>query len=166
MKHLAALLRSEAGSALPLLAAAVLALVLANSPFDWVPAELLATKLTVGFGKLGLSKPLLLWINDGLMAVFFLLVGLEIKREVIEGELSQPAQVALPIAGALGGIVVPGAVYAAFTWTDPAALYGWAIPCATDIAFAVALVAALGKRVPGGLKLFLLTLAIVDDLAA
>jgi NhaA family Na+:H+ antiporter len=166
MKRLAALLQSEAGSALPLLAGAVLALLLANSPFVWVPDRLLATKLTVAFGTLSLSKPLLLWINDGLMAIFFLLVGLEIKREVVEGELSRPAQVALPVAGALGGIAVPAAIYAAFTWKVPVALSGWAIPSATDIAFAVALIAALGKRVPGGLKLFLLTLAIVDDLAA
>jgi NhaA family Na+:H+ antiporter len=166
MKRLAALLQSEAGSALPLLAGAVLALLLANSPFDWALDQLLGTKLTVAFGALDLSKPLLLWINDGLMAVFFLLVGLEIKREVVEGELSRPAQVALPIAGALGGIAVPAAIYAAFAWKDPVALSGWAIPSATDIAFAVAILAALGKRVPSGLKLFLLTLAIVDDLAA
>jgi NhaA family Na+:H+ antiporter len=166
MKRLTALLQSEAGSAVPLLAAAVLALILANTPFDWVPNQMLATNLTVAFGTLGLSKPLLLWINDGLMAVFFLLIGLEIKREVAEGELSRPSQVALPIAGALGGIVLPAAIYVAFTWQNPLALRGWAIPSATDIAFAVALLAALGKRVPGGLKLFLLTLAIVDDLAA
>jgi NhaA family Na+:H+ antiporter len=166
MKRLTALLQSEAGSALPLLAAALLALAFANSPFDWVPNQLLGTRLTVDFGGAGLSKPLLLWINDGLMAVFFLLVGLEIKREVVEGELSRPAQVALPIAGAVGGIAVPAAIYAAFTWTDPLALHGWAIPAATDIAFAVAILASLGERVPRGLKLFLLTLAIVDDLAA
>ena len=101
------------------------------------------------------------------MVVFFLLVGMEIKREVVVGELSRPSQVALPIAGALGGIVVPAVIYAAFTWGDREALNGWAIASATDIAFAVAIVAALGpKRVPPGLRLFLLTLAIVDDLAA
>ena len=166
MKRLAALLQSEAGSALPLLAGAVLALALANSPFDWALDELLGTKLTLAFGAAGLSKPLLLWINDGLMAIFFLFVGLEIKREVAEGELSRPAQVALPIAGALGGIVMPAAIYAAFTWNNAVALKGWAIPSATDIAFAAAVLAALGKRVPGALKLYLLTLAIVDDLAA
>jgi len=166
MKRLKAILQSEAGSALPLLAAALLALIFANSPFDGFPEWLLGIKLTVAFGDVGLSKPLLLWIDDGLMAVFFLLVGLEIKREILEGELSRPAQVALPIAGALGGILVPAAIYAAFTWKDPVALHGWAIPSATDIAFAVALLAALGDRVPRGITLFLLTLAIVDDLAA
>jgi NhaA family Na+:H+ antiporter len=101
------------------------------------------------------------------MVVFFLLVGLEIKREVVAGELSKPAQVALPVAGAVGGIVVPSAIYAGFTWGDGSALNGWAIPSATDIAFAVAILTALGpQRVPAGLRLFLLTLAIVDDLAA
>src|SRR5690349_8300321 len=128
MKRLKALLQSEAGSALPLLMAAVLALLFANSPFDWVPDRLLATRLTIDLGGAGLSKPLLLWINDGLMATFFLLVGLEIKREVLEGELSRPAQVALPIAGAIGGMVVPAAIYAAFNWNNPVTLHGWAIP--------------------------------------
>jgi NhaA family Na+:H+ antiporter len=100
------------------------------------------------------------------MVIFFLLVGMEIKREVVEGELSHLSKVALPIAGAVGGIVLPALIYVGFTWKDPVALHGWAIPSATDIAFAVAVLSALGKRVPLGLKLFLLTLAIVDDLAA
>ncbi|MBS0221185.1 MAG: Na+/H+ antiporter NhaA [Proteobacteria bacterium] len=166
MKRLKALLQGEAGSALPLLVAAALALLFANSPLDWMPDTLFATRLSVDFGGVGLSKPLLLWINDGLMAVFFLQVGLEIKREVVEGELSQPAQVVLPIAGAIGGMAVPAVIYAASTWNDPIALRGWAIPSATDIAFAVAVLAALGERVPRAAKLFLLTLAIVDDLAS
>ena len=166
MTRLVAWLQSETGSAVPMLAAALLALLLANSPFDWAPNQLLGTAFTISFGELGLSKPILLWINDGLMAIFFLLVGLEIKREVVEGELSRPSQVALPIAGAVGGIVLPAAIYAAFTWKNSAALKGWAIPSATDIAFAVAVLAALADRVPATLKLFLLTLAIVDDLAA
>lgn len=166
MKLLRKVLQSEAGSALPLLMAAILALVIANSPFAWFLSDTLDTTITVDFGGSGLSKPLLLWINDGLMAVFFLHVGLEIKREVLEGELSRPSHVALPIAGALGGIAVPALIYALFTWRDPVARHGWAIPSATDIAFAVALLAALGRRVPRALKLFLLTLAIVDDLAA
>ena len=166
MNRLKALLQSEAGSALPLLAAAVLALILANSPLAPALAALLDSRLGTTVGGIDLGKTVLHWINDGLMVVFFLLVGLEIKREVVEGELSKPSQVALPIAGAFGGIALPAAIYAAFTRTDPAALHGWAIPSATDIAFAVAILAALGKRVPAGLKLFLLTLAIVDDLAA
>ncbi len=149
-----------------MLAAAVLVLVLANSPLYWVLDEVLQTKLVVTFADHGVAKPLLLWINDGLMAVFFLLVGLEIKREVLEGELSRPSEVALPIAGALGGMLLPAAIYVAFAWGDRVALRGWAIPSATDIAFAVAIMAALGRRVPPGLRLFLLTLAIVDDLAS
>lgn len=157
---------SEAASAIPLLGAAVLALVLANSPFAGGIKTLLDEKLTFSYGAIGLSKPLLLWINDGLMAVFFLLVGLEIKREVVEGELSRPSQVALPIAGALGGMAVPALVYAAINWGDPVALHGWAIPAATDIAFSLGLLAALGSRVPLALKVFLTTLAIVDDLGA
>jgi len=164
--RLKAFIDSEAASALPLLAAAALALMLANSAFAPAIHGLLEDKLTIAYGPVGLSKPLLLWINDGLMAVFFLLVGLEIKREVVEGELSQPSQVALPIAGALGGMIVPGLVYAAFNWGNPAALHGWAIPAATDIAFSLGVLAALGSRVPLALKVFLTTLAIVDDLGA
>jgi NhaA family Na+:H+ antiporter len=166
MKRAAEFLSSPAGSAVPLLAATLLVLVVANTPLYPGLNEFLDTKLVITFADHGVAKPLLLWINDGLMAVFFLLIGLEIKREVLEGELSRPSQVALPIAGALGGIVLPVAIYAAFTWSDRVALRGWAIPSATDIAFAVALVAALGRRVPASLRLFLLTLAIVDDLAA
>ena len=159
MKRWAAFLQSDAGSAVPLLAATVLALGLANSPAGASVAHFLHVEVA--------AKSLTHWINDGLMVVFFLLVGMEIKREVVAGELSRPSQVALPVAGALGGLLLPAAVYAAFTWGDRAALSGWAIPSATDIAFAVAIVAALGpRRVPPGLRLFLLTLAIVDDLAA
>lgn len=159
MKRWVAFLQSDAGSAVPLLGAAVLALLLANSPLGPAVSHALHADLA--------GKSPTHWINDGLMVVFFLLVGMEIKREVVVGELSRPSQVALPIAGALGGILLPAAIYAGFTWKDPAALAGWAIPSATDIAFAVAIVAALGpKRVPPALRLFLLTLAIVDDLAA
>jgi Na+:H+ antiporter, NhaA family len=159
MKRWAAFLQGDAGLAVPLLAAALLALLLANTPAGPAVADFLHVEVA--------TKSLTHWINDGLMVAFFLLVGLEIKREVVAGELSRPAQVALPIAGAVGGIVVPAAIYAAFTWGDRAALSGWAIPSATDIAFAVAIVGALGpQRVPPGLRLFLLTLAIVDDLAA
>ena len=113
-----------------------------------------------------MTKPLLLWINDGLMAVFFFLIGLEIKREITEGELSSLSQVVLPGMGALGGMIVPASIYAWFNWGDAVAMDGWAIPVATDIAFALALLSVFGARVPTSLKVFLLTLAIFDDLAA
>jgi Na+:H+ antiporter, NhaA family len=157
---------SEAASALPLLAAALLALVLANSPLAGSVQGLLDTRLGLSWKFVDLDKPLLLWINDGLMALFFLLVGLEIKREVMEGSLSQPSQVALPIAGAIGGMAAPAVLYAAFNWRDAVALGGWAIPAATDIAFSLGVLAALGSRVPLALKVFLTTLAIVDDLGS
>jgi len=157
---------SEAASAMPLLAAAVAALVLANSPLAGAVDGLFKVRLGLSWGPLDLNKPLLLWINDGLMALFFLLVGLEIKREVVEGGLSQPSQVALPVVGALGGMAVPALVYVAINWSDPSALRGWAIPAATDIAFSLGVLAALGSRVPLALKVFLTTLAIVDDLGA
>jgi Na+:H+ antiporter, NhaA family len=166
VNRLKAFIDSEAASAVPLLAATVLALALANSPLAGPIEAALDTRLGVSLRFVELSKPLLLWINDGLMAIFFLLVGLEIKREVVEGELSQPSQVALPIAGALGGMIVPGVIYAALNWRDPLALGGWAIPTATDIAFSLGVLAALGSRVPLALKVFLTTLAIVDDLGA
>jgi len=166
VNRLKAFIDSEAASALPLLAAAVLALVLANSPLAGALQAVLDTRLGVSWRFIDLSKPVVLWINDGLMALFFLLVGLEIKREVVEGELSQPAQVALPIAGALGGMIVPALIYLAVTWRQPAALVGWAIPTATDIAFSLGVLAVLGARVPLGRKVFLTTLAIVDDLGA
>jgi NhaA family Na+:H+ antiporter len=159
MKRWTDFLHSDAGSAVPLLGATLLALVLANTPAGPAVAHVLHLEIA--------TKSLTHWVNDGLMVVFFLLVGMEIKREVVVGDLSRPAEMALPIAGALGGILLPAAIYAAFTWGDRQALHGWAIPSATDIAFAVAIVAALGpQRVPPGLRLFLLTLAIVDDLAA
>ena len=157
---------SEAASALPLLAAALLALVLANSPLAASVQGLLDTRLGFSWKFVDLDKPLLLWINDGLMAFFFLLVGIEIKREIMEGSLSQPSQVALPIAGAVGGMAVPAILYVAFNWSDPVALRGWAIPAATDIAFSLGVLAALGSRVPLALKVFLTTLAIVDDLGS
>ena len=157
---------SEAMSALPLLAAALLALALANSPLAGAVQGLLDIRLGFTWKFIDLEKPVLLWINDGLMAFFFLLVGLEIKREILEGSLSQPSQVALPIAAAIGGMAVPAVLYAAFNWGDPVAMRGWAIPAATDIAFSLGVLAALGSRVPLALKVFLTTLAIVDDLGS
>ena len=159
-------IRLESAGGLLLLAAAVAAVLIANSPLYWIYEALLDTTVAVQVGALVISKPLLLWINDGLMAVFFFLIGLEVKREFIEGELSSPAQIVLPGIGALGGMVVPAAIYAVINWNDPVALDGWGIPVATDIAFALALLGLFGRRVPLPLKVFLLTLAIFDDLAA
>ena len=159
-------LRLEAASGILLIAAAVLALVLANSPAAHWYESLLATPMLVQVGAHQIGKPVLLWINDGLMAIFFLLVGLEIKREVREGELSQRSQIVLPAVGAIGGMAVPGAIYAALNAGDAVAIRGWAIPTATDIAFALGILALLGPRVPPALKVFLLTLAILDDLGA
>ena len=159
-------MRLESAGGILLLAAAIVAMIVANSPFANLYGALLETTVAVQVGALSIDKPLLLWVNDGLMAVFFFLVGLEIKREVIEGELSSLSQVVLPGMGALGGMAIPAAIYAWMNWGDPVALDGWAIPVATDIAFALALLGVFGSRVPTALKVFLLTLAIFDDLAA
>jgi NhaA family Na+:H+ antiporter len=159
-------MKLESAGGLLLLAGAILAMLVANSPLASLYDALLGTTVAVQVGALAIDKPLLLWINDGLMAVFFFLVGLEIKREILEGELSSFSQIVLPGMGALGGMIVPAAIYTWLNWADPVALDGWAIPVATDIAFALALLGVFGSRVPIGLKVFLLTLAIFDDLAA
>ena len=147
---------------------ALLALVISNSP--WRDAYQYFLQLPgvvrVGDGWLELSKPLLLWVNDLWMAVFFFLVGLEIKREMLEGELASKAQALLPAGAALGGMVVPALIYVAINWGDPVALNGWAIPAATDIAFALGILVLLGSRVPASLKVFLTAVAIIDDLGA
>ncbi len=156
----------ESAGGVLLALAAVAALALANSPLAFLYDAFLDTPVEVRAGTLHIAKPLLLWINDGLMALFFFLVGLEIKREVIEGELSEVRQVMLPAFAAVGGMAVPAAIYAAINVGNPVALAGWAIPAATDIAFALGVLSLLGKRVPVGLKMFLLTLAILDDLGA
>jgi len=159
-------LRLEAAGGIILVIAAVVALVWANTPAASAYFSLLDTPLAVRVGALNIAKPLLLWINDGLMAIFFLLVGLEIKREVLQGELSSARQAALPGIAALGGMIVPALVYVVFNWGNAIALRGWAIPTATDIAFALGVLALLGNRVPASLKIFLLAVAIIDDLAA
>lgn len=166
IKPLQEFLRLEAAGGLVLMAAAVLALVVANSPLAGYHAAVLSVPLEVRIGTWGIAKPLLLWINDGLMAVFFLLVGMELKREVVEGHLSSLRQASLPAFAAVGGMMVPAACYAAFNWGDPVAMRGWAIPAATDIAFALGVLSLLGKRVPAALKAFLLSVAIFDDLGA
>ena len=159
-------LRLESSGGILLVIAAVAAMLLVNSPFAALYGAFLDTPVAVRFGGFEIFKPLLLWINDGLMAVFFFLVGLELKREVIDGELSRPAQAILPTCAAVGGMVVPAAIYAYCNWNDPVAIRGWAIPAATDIAFALGVLTLLGRRVPTALKLFLMTLAILDDLGA
>ncbi|MEN1831531.1 Na+/H+ antiporter NhaA [Pseudomonas lijiangensis] len=156
----------EAAGGLLLIAAAALALIINNSPLSWLYNEFLNIPVVAQIGAIKIAKPLLLWINDGLMALFFLVIGLEVKRELLEGHLSRPSQVVLPGAAAIGGMVVPALIYYALNKDNPAALGGWAIPMATDIAFALGVLALLGKRVPVSLKLFLMTLAIIDDLGA
>jgi NhaA family Na+:H+ antiporter len=159
-------MRLEAAGALCLLGAAVLALMVSNSPLVTTYNEFIAIPVEVRVGDLHIAKPLLLWINDGLMAVFFLLVGLEIKRELVEGELSTRSRAMLPAIAAIGGMAVPALIYALLNRSDPMALRGWAIPAATDIAFAIGAMSLLGRRVPVALKVFLLAIAIFDDLGA
>lgn len=159
-------LKLEAASGIVLFFAAVLAMLVANSPLAHYYNLFIDIPVAVRFGPLEIAKPLLLWINDGLMAVFFFLVGLELKREVLEGELSDRRQIALPAIAALGGMLVPALIYAAFNFHDPVSLNGWAIPAATDIAFALGILSLLGDRVPTALKVFLVSIAIFDDLGA
>lgn len=159
-------LHHEAAGGIILLVAAIAALIASNSPLQWLYDHFLEVPVGVRAGALEIQKPLLLWINDGLMAIFFFLVGLEIKRELVRGELSTFGQAALPAVAAAGGMIVPALIYVVVNWGDPAALRGWAIPAATDIAFAVGVLAVLGSRVPASLKIFLLALAILDDLGA
>jgi NhaA family Na+:H+ antiporter len=149
-----------------LFTAAVLALLVANSPLVDAYGLLLSTNFGVTLGQRGLVKPVLLWINDGLMVIFFLMIALEVKRECLEGELSTPSQVALPAIGALGGMIVPALIYSYFNLGNPLYSHGWAIPTATDIAFVLGVLALLGPRVPPGLRMFLLSLAIFDDIGA
>jgi NhaA family Na+:H+ antiporter len=166
LKGALAFARHEAAGGLALMVAALAALIVSNSPLAWLYDGFLNTPVGVRVGPLAIDKPLLLWINDGLMAIFFFLVGLEIKRELLRGELSTIGQAALPALAAAGGMAVPAAIYAAVNAGDAAALRGWAIPTATDIAFSVGVLALLGSRVPASLKIFLLALAIIDDLGA
>jgi NhaA family Na+:H+ antiporter len=166
VKHLREFLRLEAAGGLVLMAATVVALVVANSPVGPAYRAFLQVPFEIRFGTVGIEKPLILWINDGLMAVFFFLVGLELKREVLEGHLSSVGQALLPGFAAVGGMAVPALVFSALNWGDPIAMKGWAIPAATDIAFALAILSLLGPRVPTALKAFLLSVAIFDDLGA
>jgi NhaA family Na+:H+ antiporter len=158
-------IRTESASGVILIAAAALAFAWANSPWAASYFAMLDVRLAVSFGAWSLEKPLLLWVNDLLMALFFFVIGLEIKREILVGELAGWQRAALPAAGALGGMVVPALIYVAFNPGEPT-IHGWGVPMATDIAFALGVLSLLGERVPLGLKVFLLALAIVDDLGA
>ena len=159
-------IRRESAAGILLIGATALALLLSNSFVAPLYHWLLHLPVEIRVGPLQLDKTLYLWVNDGLMAVFFLLIGLEVKREILEGHLSSFRGAALPGIAAVGGMVVPAAVYLAFTYEDPAAREGWAIPTATDIAFALGILSLLGRRVPVSLKVFLTALAIIDDLGA
>lgn len=159
-------LKLESAGGLVLMGVTVFALVIANSPLAAAYEALLSVPLAVSIGTFAIDKPMVLWINDGLMAVFFFLVGLELKREVLEGHLSSLRAASLPAVAAIGGMAAPAAVYAWFNWSDPAALNGWAIPAATDIAFALGILALVGPRIPSAAKALLLSVAIFDDLGA
>ena len=157
-------LKLEAASGIILIMAAMLAMILANTALAGGYQAFLDTPVQVRIAALDINKPLLLWINDGFMAIFFLLVGLEVKREMLEGALSSRVQATFPAIAAVGGMLAPALIYAFFNYSDEVARAGWAIPAATDIAFALGVMALLGKRVPVSLKVFLLALAIMDDL--
>ena len=159
-------LRLESAGGILLVIAAAVAILMANTPLASLYNSFLNVPVEVAVGQVELRKPLLLWINDGLMAIFFLLVGLEIKREVLEGELSSKDQIILPAVAAIGGFAVPALIYVAINWDGGDTLNGWAIPAATDIAFALGVLSLLGSRVPLSIKVFVTTLAIVDDLMA
>jgi NhaA family Na+:H+ antiporter len=165
LRPFADFLKLETASGLVLMAFAVIAIVWANSAWGSVYETLFTTKFTIGYGADVLSKPLVLWINDGLMAIFFLVVGLEIKRELVSGELNSVRKAALPAAAALGGMCVPALLYTGFNHGLPTQI-GWGVPMATDIAFSLGVLAMLGKRVPLALKVLLTAVAIVDDLGA
>ena len=159
-------LKRESSAGILLIFATVIALLLKNSALSELYTSFLQTHVEIRFGDLQIAKPLLLWVNDGLMAVFFFLIGLEVKREVIEGHLSSLSQIALPGLAALGGMLVPALVFIAFNKGNSFDMKGWAIPTATDIAFALGVLSLLGKKIPLSIKVFLLALAIIDDLGA
>ncbi len=161
-----AFMKLEASAGLILMAVALLAMIAANSALAPLYDGFLQTNIRLGAGYFEISKPALLWINDGLMAIFFFLVGLEIKREVLAGELSSMDKAILPILAAIGGMAIPALIFVYFNWGNAETLAGWAVPTATDIAFALGILALLGSRVPVALKVFLLAIAIIDDLGA
>ncbi len=166
LKVFADFFKSSASGGIILIVCVLLSLTIANTQWATGFSDLLNLELGFNTDSIHLRYPVILWINDGLMAIFFLLVGLEIKREIVEGELSSFRQASLPVLAALGGVVAPALIYAAFNSTSPETSAGWGIPMATDIAFALGVLSLLGDKVPTGLKIFLAALAIVDDLIA
>ncbi len=156
----------EASGGILLMLSAVAAMIVANSGLAGFYEGTLGTYVSVLWDGEGISKPLILWINDGLMAIFFFLIGLELKRELLEGKLKNPRDVVLPGVAAVGGMALPAVVFVLINWNYAVNLTGWAIPAATDIAFALGILALVGSRAPSSLKVFLLTLAILDDLGA
>jgi len=158
--------KTESAIGVLLILATLLAMLFANSIFAVGYQEFLDIPVVISVHEFTIAKPLLLWVNDGLMAVFFFMVGLEVKRELVEGKLRDISKLVVPAFGAFGGMLVPAIIYASLNWNDPVAMQGWAIPMATDVAFALGILSLLGKRVPVELKIFLLTLAIIDDLGA
>lgn len=159
-------IQTDASSGIILVLAAVFALIMANSLFSPYYNAFLEFPVSITLGAFSISKPLVLWVNDGLMALFFFVVGLEIKRELFYGQLSSPDQVVLPFLAAVAGILFPALIYVAFNYQDAVAMNGWAIPSATDIAFALGIFILFGKHLPPSLKLFLLSVAIIDDIGA
>jgi NhaA family Na+:H+ antiporter len=166
MKVVSDFLHKESSPGVVLIIVTLFALILQNSFFSGYYNSFLHTHVEIRFGDFQIAKPLLLWVNDGLMAVFFFVIGLEVKRELIEGHLSSLRQVALPGIAAIGGMAIPALVFVLFNYGEPFAMKGWAIPTATDIAFALGILSLLGNRVPVSLKVFLMALAIIDDLGA
>lgn len=159
-------INNESASGILLIVVTIAALLFSNSALSPFYSSFLQIPIEIHFGDFNIAKPLILWVNDGLMAVFFLLIGLEVKREIIEGHLSSIEKIALPGIAAIGGMLVPALIYVYFNQNDAEAINGWAIPTATDIAFALGILSLLGKRVPVSLKIFLMALAIIDDLGA
>ena len=166
MKLIEEFIKKETSSGILLIFVTILALILSNSSLADLYAAFLHTPIEIRIGDFQIDKHLYHWVNDGLMAIFFLLIGLEVKREVFEGHLSSLSQIALPGIAAIGGMAIPALIYTLFNYSDPEAMRGWAIPTATDIAFALGILSLLGNRVPISLKIFLMALAIIDDLGA
>ena len=166
MKIIEDFINNESSSGILLILVTIAALIFSNSALSPIYSHFLQIPIEIHFGHFNIAKPLILWVNDGLMAIFFLLVGLEVKREIVEGHLSSINKIALPGIAAVGGMLVPAMIYTYFNLHNEMAIKGWAIPTATDIAFALGILSLLGKRVPVSLKIFLMALAIIDDLGA